>query len=485
METLKAQPPAGPNISKAGYITAPLETTKMPSGVPYIVGNELAERFSFYGMRAILVVFMTKYLVTANGAADHMTDSDADGWFHLFVASAYFFPLLGAIIADVFLGKYMTIMSLSVVYCLGHLALALNDTRFGLAVGLSLIAIGSGGIKPCVSANVGDQFGATNRHLLTKVYSWFYFSINVGSAISMLWIPKLLDDKRYGPHVAFGVPGFLMLLATVVFWLGRRKFVHVQPRGGRPVQAEFRAEGIRAIPKLLGEFWREVFATGGLKVLISLLPIYACIAVFWSLYDQCSSKWVQQADKMDLHWLGRDWQPAQLQAINPLLILIYIPLFTYIIYPVLNKIFPLTPLRKMSIGFFFTTLSWVVPAWVEMRIGAGFKPTIAWQFLAYTFLMASEIMVYATGLEFSYTQAPKRMKSMVMSLFLLTNSVGNLFTSAVNFLNQNEDKTTKLAGASYYFFFAGLMFLTAIIFILVAKNYRSPVYSEQTQKAPA
>src|SRR6266849_6454861 len=200
-------------MAESKYLTAPIPTDKMPPGVPYIVGNEAAERFSYYGMRAILFIFMTQYL--------SMKDADATGYTHLFFASVYFFPLIGAIIADVFLGKYATIMSLSIVYCLGHLTLALNDSRAGLALGLTLIAIGAGGIKPCVSANVGEQFGRQNQHLLTGVYLWFYFSINFGSAISMLLIPVFL--RKFGPHVAFGTPGLLMFIATLIFWLGRKK----------------------------------------------------------------------------------------------------------------------------------------------------------------------------------------------------------------------------------------------------------------------
>ena len=104
-----------------------------------------------------------------------MSETEATTWFHLFNSAVYFTPLLGAIVADAFFGKYKTIVSLSVVYCLGHLALALDETRLGLAVGLTLIAIGAGGIKPCVSAHVGDQFGKSNGHLLTKIFGWFYF----------------------------------------------------------------------------------------------------------------------------------------------------------------------------------------------------------------------------------------------------------------------------------------------------------------------
>ena len=101
------------------------------------------------------------------------------GVFRAFLWQAvYFLPIAGAILAEAFLGKYKTIFWLSIVYCAGHFMLALDDTRTGLMIGLGLIALGSGGIKPCVSAHVGDQFGKTNHHLLSKIYNWFYFSIN-------------------------------------------------------------------------------------------------------------------------------------------------------------------------------------------------------------------------------------------------------------------------------------------------------------------
>ncbi|MDB6123619.1 MAG: proton-dependent oligopeptide transporter family [Pedosphaera sp.] len=448
-------------MAKTKYLTAPPKTTGMPPGIPYIVANEAAERFSYYGMRSILVIFMTHYLLSASGQLQVMDEPDAKKWYHLFIASVYFFPLLGAIIADAFLGKYLTIISLSIVYCLGHLALALDTTRLGLAIGLGLIALGSGGIKPCVSAHVGDQFSEANKCLLPKVFSWFYFSINFGSAISTLLIPFLLE--KYGPHVAFGTPGILMLLATFFFWLGRHKYAHIPPGGMA--------------------FVREAFSPTGLKSIGKLLVIYVFIAMFWSLYDQSSSSWVFQAEKMDRHWLGRDWLPAQIQAINPILILVYIPLFTYVIYPLINKVFPLTPLRKISIGFFVTAASFLIPAYVESKIVAGQTPHIIWQFFAYTLLIAGEIFVSITALEFSYTQAPKRMKSLIMGIFLASVTLGNVFTAAVNAFIKNPDKTSKLSGPSYYLFFAGAMFVAALLFIFFAARYKEQTYiqgEEQT-----
>ena len=191
--------------------------TGMPSGVPFIIGNEAAERFSFYGMRSILIVFMTTYLTNGIGHVAVMDKYEATGWFHQFVATAYFLPILGAILSDGILGKYRTIIYLSIIYCLGHLALTINDTRMGLFLGLSLIALGAGGIKPCVSAHVGDQFGPGNLHLLPIVFGWFYFTINAGGALAIYLCPILLNDSRFGPHWAFGLPGVLMLMATVCF----------------------------------------------------------------------------------------------------------------------------------------------------------------------------------------------------------------------------------------------------------------------------
>ncbi|RLB49306.1 MAG: MFS transporter [Deltaproteobacteria bacterium] len=438
---------------RARYRSAPAPIAGMPPGIPYIVGNEAAERYSYYGMRAILVIFMTKFLMNASGELDPMTDEQAKAWFHVFVTAVYFFPIFGAIVADAFFGKYRTIMVLSIVYCLGHLTLAIDDTRIGLAVGLGLIAVGSGGIKPCVSAHVGDQFGQTNAQLLPKIFGWFYFSINVGALASILFAEPLLN--RFGPSVAFGVPGVLMALATFVFWMGRDKFVHIQP-GGMAVL-------------------REIFSRDGLSALGKLFIIYTFIAMFWALFDQQGSAWVLQAARMDRHFII-DWDPSQSQWLNPALVLLFIPLFNRVIYPAFAGFWPLTPLRKISIGLFLTVPAFLLPAWLEARLDAGETVNIAWQLGGYILMTAAEVLVSITALEFSYTQAPKRMKSLVMGAFLMSVSIGNLFTAAVNFFIQNPDGTSKLDGASYYLFFALAMAITAVLFVPVAVWYKERTY---------
>jgi POT family proton-dependent oligopeptide transporter len=645
------------------YATKPFDIEGMPPGIPYIVGNEAAERFSFYGMRTILFIFMTQYLMQVGGDERAvMTDSDAKFWVHTFIVAAYFFPIAGAILSDWLWGKYKTILWLSIVYCLGHLALALDESRIGLTVGLTLIAMGTGAIKPCVSAHVGDQFGSRNKHLLTRVFGWFYLAINLGAFTSTLLTPKLLE--WYGPHVAFGVPGLLMLIATIVFWMGRNTFVHIPPKGEA--------------------FLKESFGEEGRSVIFRLVPIYVFVAVFWCLFDQTASAWIQQAELMDREFLGIEWLSSQLQAVNPFFILVLVPAFAYFLYPGLNRFFALTPLRKIAIGLFVTVLAFSVSAYIESRItggrvvlhrfdtkgkgldststadpaqfgadnlldgktsgdapgwvsrlrkdqekaeeffpqriaiqlrdrsawtidtirifmnsdmasyeeyindqeditesspasryhpkdvkfysgessvgpwkpvgemtvaqdasvseiqfpetsaeyvlveiqsnwgadavslgevkvlasgelspemastatsfehaervwpnvaAAGFKPNIGWQILAYFILTAAEVMVSITALEFSYTQAPNSMKSVIMSLYLLSVAAGNEFTAIVNWVIGNEDGTSKLPGARYYWFFTVCMLAAAIGFLYVMQTYRGKTYIQDDEDA--
>lgn len=453
-------------MSSTPYLTAPIKTDKMPPGIPYIVGNEAAERFNFYGMRAILVVFMTKYLVDRSGAVAPMNENDANAVYHLFLSLNYFLPMLGAIIADAFWGKYRTIFWLSLVYCLGSLALAVDHTRVGLFLGLTLIAIGSGGIKPCVSANVGDQFGPQNQHLLSRAFGWFYFSINFGSFFSILLVPWLLE--KYGPLPAFGVPAVLMLLATYVFWAGRHKFAHIPPSGTA--------------------FFKRAFNAEGLSVLGRLAVIFIFVAIFWSLWDQTGGEWVLQAEKMERRVTLFGWSfellSAQIQAVNAIMVLAFIPLFQYLIYPAINRVFPLTPLRKIGLGLIVAGLAFLVSAWIETQIAAGLKPNIAWQMPAYALITAAEVMVSITGLEFAYTQAPRHMKAMVQALYLLSISAGNLFTGLVHIFIQNDDGTVKLHGASFYNFFAALSIGCVAVYVFVAKAYKERSYL-QDEAPPA
>ncbi|HET7536268.1 MAG TPA: POT family MFS transporter [Candidatus Didemnitutus sp.] len=448
-------------MAEKTFITAPQKLSTMPPGIPYIVANEAAERFTFYGLKAVLVIYMTQYLRDRSGALATMNENDANTWFHLFVGSNYFFPMAGAILADAFWGKYRTVFWVSLVYCAGCIALASDSTRLGLAVGLGLIALGAGGIKPCVAANVGDQFGANNQHLVSKAFGWFYFGINFGSFFSITLIPIFL--KKSGPGLAFGVPAALMLLATTVFWSGRYKFVHIPPKGRAFLSETFTAEN---------------FATLG-----RLALIFVFLVPFWALWDQSGGEWVLQAEKMERHVFGIEILSSQLQAVNAIMILSFIPLFQYVIYPAVDRVWKLTALRKIGLGIFTIGLSFLITAWIESKLQAGERPNIAWQLPAFALLSAGEVMASITGLEFAYTQAPRHLKSIVQALFYLSISGGNFFTAGVHWFIANPDGSLKLHGPMFYIFFALLSMGAAVVFAFVAMRYRE-VYHLQDE-APA
>ena len=455
---------------------------RMPPGIPFIIANELAERFCYYGINSILTVYMVQHL--------HFGDSKATIWQSLFKFGAYFFPFFAAILADVFWGKFKTIMFLALFYCAGCAVVALFGGPSALAGGLFLTAFGTG-IKSCVSTNVGDQFTEKNQHLISKAFSYFYFSINLGSSISIYMCPLWLE--KYGPKVAFGVPAFMMLLATAVFWAGRKRFTVIPPamkqnqnRGAltfalcfTPVLAitmwvwhatnstafavlALLAQmalviylclktGLRKLlpPELVA--WLEQSFTGdSLKLVLKLGFIYYIfVAIFWSLWEQSDGQtWTLQAtsDLMDKHIFsflqgvpvlgalaGYEMLPAQFTVVNGLFILLMIPIFTFGVFPLWQRFFRITALRKICVGLFVIAASFLIIARIENRIVHGHSVSGWWQILAYGVLSASEVLISISALEFAYSQAPLKMKSFMMAaMYLFSVSVGQAFTVEVN-----------------------------------------------------
>ncbi len=443
--------------------SAERSSAKLPPAIPFIVGNETAERFSYYGMNTILMVYLTgaSYLATPQ--------AEAAGWIHIFKGAVYFFPLFGALLADVVFGKYRVMFWLSLVYCAGHFALALPDlfTAIGLPQldqrlclfwGLALIALGSGGIKSCASALVGDQFTVKDQSLMTKVYNWFYLGINTGAFFSTLLTPWLL--KHYGPGWAFGVPGIFMAFATFILWLGRKKYRPVKPVGKA--------------------FLKELGNRAGLAALGKISVVFLFLILFWAIYDQNSTLWVKQAQGMNTQIFGscaflpsfiRDFRilPSQVQAVNPLLILTLIPIFTRWLYPWWSRTWGDGTLPKIAVGLFLTVIAQTFPLAFETAARQGIVLNIAWQFLGYLVLTAAEILVSVTSLEFAYTQSPKSMKSIVMGIYLMTMTVGNFFVAGINFLCEKYDGF--LTGNSYCLFFLILALANAVVFLLISRFY--------------
>ncbi|MFD2872064.1 POT family MFS transporter [Mucilaginibacter ximonensis] len=480
-------------------LTAEAVTTeaKYPKSVPYIIGNEAAERFSFYGMRSILATFLVAQFFnpTLNPALQTVAEAKANESTHFFVTLAYTLPFVGGLVADWFTGKYRIILTISIVYCLGHLCLAVFDSNLnGFIGGLVLIAIGAGGIKSCVSANVGDQFDKSNQVLLSKVYGWFYFSINAGSVISTILIPWVYAE--WGAKWAFGIPGLLMALATIIFFLGRKKYVRVPPSGIN--RNNFVFISVYALTHLgkkqKGQSWLDV-AKGeynpekveGVKAVYRVMAVFIFAPIFWAMWDQNLSEWVLQAEKLDRHinlgFGSFTILAGQVQTANPIFLLSFIPLFTYFVYPFLDKIgIKTTPLRRLGAGLALTALSFVIIAFVQENVDKGLHPSVWWQIFAYVVLSAAEVLVSITGLEYAYTQAPKSMKSTMSAIWLLTVAAGNLFDALVNSNIAEHGFFSKFTGASYYWLFVGICTVFLVIYLFVAPRLKERSYIEQPEE---
>ena len=504
----------------AGAGAAPDPKASIPKQISYIIGNEGCERFSFYGMRNILTVFLVSSLLMHLPEADRA--SGAKDVFHTFVIGVYFFPLLGGWLADRFFGKYNVIFWLSLVYCAGHLCLALFESnRTGFYTGLALIALGSGGIKPCVSSFVGDQFDQTNKHRAKVVFDAFYWIINFGSFFASLLMPIFL--RSYGPAIAFGIPGALMFAATIILWAGRKHYVMVPPSPPNPdsfLNVSRTALASGGAGKLLagigvalagGSFWLmptfgfvisfcaalvALIAFGGIGVqmqlagargkhpdeavegvrsVLKVLVLFALVTPFWSLFDQKASTWVLQANDMTKpSW----FQSSQMQALNPMLVMLLIPFNNLVLYPALKRLgYEMTALRRMTAGIAFSGLSWVVVGAMQVVLDGGNSFSITWQVLPYALLTLGEVLVSATGLEFAYSQAPQSMKGTLMSFWLLSVTVGNLWVLVVNKGVKSEAVTNMIASTGFgvtafqMFFFAGFAFVAAAAFGLCARSY--------------
>jgi proton-dependent oligopeptide transporter, POT family len=453
----------------------------MPRQIPFIIGNEACERFSFYGMRNILTVFLIDWLLRNDLPSQSQREASAKAVFHLFVFGVYFTPLLGGFLADRFLGKYRTVLYISLLYCAGHACLAMfHDDPKGFYAGLVLIALGSGGIKPCVSALVGDQFTAENKHLVNKVFAIFYWSINLGSFFASMLIPKTL--RLFGPAVAFGVPGILMGIATLIFWLGRNQYVKIPPTGKNPhsfvavVQSALKNRG------RLGSFLDGARvehpdeAVEGVKAVFRVLSIFAFIPFFWMLFDQKASTWVVQARSMDLRVGTWNFEPSQMQLVNPALVMLLIPVTTGIVYPFFKRLgWELTPLRRMPIGMALGATSFVIAGLLNVPVASGQKISVVWQVLPYVVLTIGEILVSVTGLEFAYTQAPLTMKSVIQSFWNLTTAAANLAVALASAF-------VFFSGTALFFYYAGFAYLAAAGLALVARRYK---VVEWYQRAPA
>jgi POT family proton-dependent oligopeptide transporter len=216
-------------------------------------------------------------------------------------------------------------------------------------------------------------------------------------------------------------------------------------------------------------------AIEGVQTVLRVLVLFALVTPFWSLFDQKASTWVLQADAMTKpSW----FQSSQMQALNPLLVMLLIPFNNLVLYPALKRRgWEMTALRRMTAGIAFAGLAWVVVGGMQLALDGGRSVSIGWQMLPYALLTLGEVLVSATGLEFAYSQAPAAMKGVLMSFWNLAVTIGNLWVLVVNAGVRNQTVTDAIAATGFgvmacqMFFFATFAFAAALAFGLVARRY--------------
>jgi POT family proton-dependent oligopeptide transporter len=384
-----------------------------PKGFYFFFWGEFAERCSYYGMRAILPLYLTTVLKFEDGAATKT--------YSLFKAACYFLPLLGGFLADRFLGKYRTIVTFAIPYVIGQFLL-LIPSQMALFAALVLLAGGSGVIKPNISTLMGltyDQQRPGQIALRTSAFQWFYFSINVGSLLSLFSLPIIREkviaatgDAALAYRVAFSIPAAFMFCALIAFAAGKKHYAKETIDRSEPTAED---KALR---------W---------KTLVNLFGIFGLVVFFWLAYEQNDNLWTFFArDYMDRRIFGYEFAPDGFQYLNAFLVLVFIPLFDVVFRKVDPELKFFRPTVKMLMGLIATALSAGVMALAAQQAAGGDKVTAWWIVLAYVVLTFGEVLLYGTGLELAFSAAPPSMKSFVTACFLITNAIANTINSQLS-----------------------------------------------------
>jgi POT family proton-dependent oligopeptide transporter len=454
-----------------------------PPAIWFFFWGEFAERSSYYGMRAILFLYMTlvmKLAVSTAGPA-----------YSAFKMTAYILPLAGGYIADRWLGRYWTIVGFAIPYVLGHFILGIPNL-VAMTIALLLLAGGSGVIKPNISTLMGETYDEKrpgNERLRSAAFMWFYFSINVGALVSQFGLPVVRqnyilnhvtpevraqleqalkegknilelappDVRQEAFAVAFTVPAWLMVGSLLAFAAGKPFYAKRKPQHV-DLTPEERALQRRTLSRLFG--------------------IFALVVVFWVGYEHNDTLWVDFIEKhVNLKlpgWiphtelLGDTAAPDQLQFLNALFVIILVPTFAILFGLIDPKVRIFTAYRKVLAGFILTAAAVGIMATAALIVQAepSTKVSIYWPTAAYIVLTVGEVLLYATMLEIAYAAAPKSMKGFVSACFLVTNALGNLVNMGWTYAYG-----TYVAPGPFFAATAGLVVIAAVLYAFIGKQF--------------
>ena len=436
----------------------------LPPAAKAAILAEALERLAFHALSAVLVLYLGEQLL--------YPDREARGLYHLFVAAAYLAPVGGRAVAER-LGRARTVAWASALQLAGLGVLCAVASRAGAAIGLVLVAAGAGGAMPARAALLGERLREEGAGSASRARAALYRAVHGASLVAKLGAPALL--VALGPRAAFAAAAAAAAGALAAARAGRPPSSARTPPPGP--HRFLRVVG-RAVARLgtgqPGQHWLELArdahppeAVEGARAVLRLVPVFAALALFWALFDQRGSAWVLQARQLDRSLGPWTLSPAQLQALNPLLVVLLVPLLSRVAFPALERrgvAFP--PLRRVSAGLFATAAAFAAAAILQAVVDGGRAPHAAWQLPQYLLLSAGEVLVSVTGVELAYGQAPAAMRGTIMSMGFVTVVAGNLLTGVVGTL-------LRLEGARWYAFFALLGVAGALAFRPLTKGWRA------------
>jgi proton-dependent oligopeptide transporter, POT family len=381
-----------------------------PRGLSTLFFTEMWERFSYYGMRALLILYMVAPPTQGGLGFSTVRSGSIYGWY---TSSVYAMSLLGGLVADKLLGLYRSVLLGGIIIALGHFSMAYPSQQT-FFLGLILIVFGTGLLKPNVSSMVGTLYNRAD-HRRDAGFSVFYMGINLGAFIAPLICGPL--GQRVNWHWGFGAAGIGMTIGVIQYVLTNRYIVGADaPRTDVAIAREEQASGAKPKEPFTSAEWKRV-------AVIGILFVFS--ALFWMAFEQAGSSLNLFADRYtDLHMFGFNVPASTLQSLQPLFIIILAPVFGWI-WLSLGKREPSSP-AKFALALILVGLGMLllVPA-SAMAQSQGIKVSPFWLVGVYLLHTVGELCLSPVGLSIVTKLAPPRIVGIMMGVWFLSIAAGN------------------------------------------------------------
>ncbi len=418
-----------------------------PKGLYFLFTIEMWERFSYYGMRALLVLYMVKFLTFSTEKAGNI--------YGIYTGLVYLTPLIGGYIADRYLGQKNCIAIGAILMILGHFAMAFQSLPFFYSA-LALLIIGNGFFKPNISTMVGQLY-EENDPRRDGGFTIFYMGINLGAFLSPLVCGTL--GEKIGFHYGFASAGVGMLIGYLIFIWGQNKFIkHV---GNKPICKELikikNHKEITTCDIPLTKIEKQ-------RIAVIFIMMFFCI-FFWASFEQAGSSltlFAERSTERFIPFLNWEFPVSYFQAVNPLIIILLAPLFSKLWLDLadINKN-PSMPI-KFSLGLFLVSIGFILMIFAS-GLAENNKVSFLWLIGVYLFHTMGELCISPVGLSLVTKLAPIKFASLLMGIWFLSSFFANL-AAGIFAGNYDSLKTTE-----FFMIPAALTGISAIIIFLMRK----------------